>query len=120
MATGLSANTDSTAPSDGKAGEVKQKKYNLNKAKSKGLVSSLGEIDLCVDFVVKKGVNFEGFQEHGDNLVKERTALYVQTTLKTTVQLISKVMFKRVDVSETCTGHIWDACKTRLCKCKTL
>ena len=48
MVTGSAASTDSTAPSDGKAGEVKRKKKYLNKAKRKGLVSTLGEIDLCV------------------------------------------------------------------------
>jgi len=48
MATGSAASTDSTAPSDGKAGEVKRKKKCLNKAKRKGLVSTLREIDLRV------------------------------------------------------------------------
>jgi len=45
MVTGSAANTDSITPSDRRAGEVKRKKY-LNKMKHKGLVSSLGKIDL--------------------------------------------------------------------------
>jgi len=48
VATDSAAYIDSTAPSDRKTGEVKLKKKYLNKAKRKGLVSSLGEIDLGV------------------------------------------------------------------------
>ena len=52
MATDSAANTNSTTPSNGKAGEIKQE--YLNKAKRKDLVSSLEAIDLCmlVDEVV--------------------------------------------------------------------